>query len=163
MSSTQFWVGALVPPLIKWVNPFLRKFFKLTEFGEETRKRVFTKQYPTYFGFLYSLWVMALLSTGFIVLIWFIISGPAFFPDKSYAVPVFLGLINMLGVWFIFGALLDLVFWQISPENFKDYVKFRMIKSGWGYEIKQQIVTLIKLGIIYYVVASPFIAYLLIR
>ncbi|KKR88311.1 MAG: hypothetical protein UU38_C0010G0004 [Candidatus Wolfebacteria bacterium GW2011_GWB1_41_12] len=90
--SSQFWAGALIPPLIKWVNTYLKKFFKLSEFDNETKTRVFSKTYPAYFGFLYSLWIMVLFSTGFIVLIWFIISGPTFFSGKSYAVPVFLGL-----------------------------------------------------------------------
>src|SRR3990167_8981838 len=134
--SSQFWAGALIPPLIKWVNTYLKKFFKLTEFDNETKTRVFSKTYPAYFGFLYSLLITVLFSTGFIVLIWFMISGSTLFAGKSYAVPVFLGLINMIGVWFIAGATLDFVFWQISSENFRDYIIFRQIKEGWGYEIK---------------------------
>lgn len=162
MSSTQFWVGALVPPFIKWANPYLKRFFKLTEYSNETRIRVSAKQYPVYFSFLYGLWVTALLSTGVLVLLWFMISGTSLFPDRSYAVPVFLGLINMIGAWFIFGALLDIIFWQISPENFRDYIKFRQLKSGWGYDIKQQVITLIKLGIIYYIITSPVMLFLLL-
>jgi len=42
----------------------------------------------------------------------------------------------MIGVWFIAGAILDLLFWQISPQTFRDYVIFRQIKSGWGFDIK---------------------------
>lgn len=163
MSSTQFWVGGLVPPFIKWVNPYLKKFFKLTEFDSETKAQVLTKQHPFYFSFLYGLWIMVLMSSGFTVLILLMIYGPTIFPDKSYAVFVFLGLINMIGVWFIFGALLDLIFWQISPENFKDYVKFRMIKSGWGYEIKQQVITLFKIGFVYYIFTLPVMLYLLLK
>ncbi|MBI2595108.1 hypothetical protein HYW46_00035 [Candidatus Daviesbacteria bacterium] len=151
----------MVPPLVKWANPYLKKFFKLNEFDSETRIRVSTKQYPIYFGFLYGLWVTALLSSGFAVLIWFMISGPAFFSGKSYAIPVFLGLINMIGAWFILGALLDFIFWQISSENFRDYIKLKLIKSGWGYDIKQQIVTLFKIGFIYYLLTAPIILYLL--
>src|SRR3989344_9153934 len=162
MSSTQFWVGMLVPPFIKWANPYLKKFFKLTEFDSETKTRVFAKQYPTYFGFLYSLWILALLSTGLIVLLWLMIYGPAIFPNKSYAIPVFLGLINMIGAWFIFGALLDFLFWQISPANFRDYVIFRQIKSGWGYDMGQQIAALLKIGFIYYLIMAPLIVYLLV-
>ncbi|MBI2601069.1 hypothetical protein HYW42_03885 [Candidatus Daviesbacteria bacterium] len=162
MSSTQFWVGMLVPPFIKWANPYLKKFFKLTEFDEETKKRVSIKTYPFYFSFLYGFWIMSLLSTGFIALIWFIISGPAIFPDKSYAIPVFLGLINMIGVWFIFGAILDALFWQLSPENFRDYVRLRQLKLGWGYDISQQIATLFKIGTVYYLLFLPVILYLLL-
>lgn len=162
MSSTQFWTGMLVPPFIKWVNPHLKRFFKLTEFNNEIKTRVSTRHYPFYFSFFYGFWVMALLSTGLVVLLWFMISGPSLFPDRSYAVPVFLGLINMIGVWFIFGAILDALFWQISPENFRDYVRLRQLKSGWGYDIKQQIATLIKIGIIYYVITSPVMLFLLL-
>ncbi len=163
MSSTQFWVGLVVPPFLRWVNSYLKKFFKLSEFDHETKRGVFTKNYPFYFGFLYWFWVMALLSTGLTVLILFMIYGSVIFPNKSYALLIFLGLINMIGVWFIVGALLDFLFWKISSENFRDYITFRLIRSGWRYDMKQQIITLIKLGIIYYVVVSPLIAYLLIR
>jgi len=163
MSSTQFWTGMLVPQLIKWVNPYLKRYFKLAEIDNKAKTRVFSKTYPAYFGFLYSLWFMVLFSTGFIVLIWFMTSGPTLFAGKSYAVPVFLGFINMIGVWFIAGATLNFVFWQISSENFRDYIKFRQIKSGWAFYINQQIITLFKIGIIYYIVTSPLIAYLLIR
>ena len=90
------------------------------------------------------------------------IYGMQLFPAKSFAVLTLIVLINMIGVWFIFGAILDALFWQISPENFRDYVKFRQLKSGWGYDIKQQIVTLVKIGIIYYVIASPVMLFLLL-
>ena len=43
MSSTQFWVGILVPPFLKWANPYLKKFFNLTEFDNQTKARVFAK------------------------------------------------------------------------------------------------------------------------
>lgn len=163
MSSTQFWTGMLVPPFVKWVQPRLKRFFKLTEIDGETKSRVSVKKYPVYFGFVYGLWIISLFSTGFIALLWFMIFGQSLFPDKSYAILVFLGIINMIGVWFIFGAILDMVFWQISTENFRDYIKFRQIKSGWGYEMKQQITTLFKIGVIYYLVASPLIVYLFLR
>ena len=160
MSSTQFWVGMLVPPFLKWANPYLKKFFKPTEFDSKIKAKVFNKTYPASFSFLYSLWIMVLFSTGFIVLIWFMISGPTFFSGKSYAVSVFLGLINMIGVWFIAGAILDLLFWQISSENFRDYVIFRQIKVGWGYDIKQQITALFKIGLIYYLITTPLMIFL---
>ncbi|MBI4035920.1 hypothetical protein HY383_03140 [Candidatus Daviesbacteria bacterium] len=162
MSSTQFWVGAIVPPFIKWIQPRLKRFFKLDEVDSQIRIRVTAKQYPAYFNVLYGLWIMTLLSTGFIALIWFMISGPVLFPDKSYAIPVFLGLINMIGVWFIFGAILDFLFWQISPNNFRDYVILRQIKSGWGYDIRQQVSALFKIGVVYYLFTLPVILYLLL-
>src|SRR3989344_3299044 len=162
MSFTQFWIGLLVPPFIKRVNTNLKKIFKLAEFDSQTKTRVFTKQYPFYFGILYGLWIMALFSTGFTALIVLMIYGPVIFPEKNYAIPVFLGLINMIGVWFIFGALLNFLFWKISSENFRDYVILRQIKSGWGFEIKQQTAVLFKIGVIYYLVTSPLIFYLII-
>lgn len=162
MSSTQFWVGMLVPPLIKWANPLLKKYFNLAEFDSETKSKVLTKKYPAYYGFLHGLWVLALLASGITVLLLMMVYGPAIFPDKNYAVPVFLGLINMIGVWFIFGAILDAVFWQISSENFRDYVRFKQLKSGWGYDIRQQITTLLKLGCIYYLIATPIMIILLV-
>lgn len=149
MNSTQFWTGMLIPPIVRWFNPYLKKFFKLKEIDSETKAKVSVKQYPAYFGFLYALWIIALLSTGFITLLWFMISGY-----------VFLGLINMVGGWLIGGAILNFLFWQISTNNFRDYAEFRLIKSSWGYEIKQQITTLYKIGVIYYLVASPLIVYL---
>lgn len=161
MSSTQFWVGMLVPPLIKWANPFLKKYFKLAEFDSETKSRVLTKKYPAYYVFLYSLWVLTLLASGIIVLLLMMVYGPAIFPDKNYAVPVFLGLINMIGVWFVLGGILDFLFWQMSSGNFRDYVMMKQLKSGWGYDIKGQIKTLLKIGFFYYLLAIPIMALLL--
>lgn len=162
MSSTQFWVGALVPPFIKWINPYLKKFFKLTEFDAQTKERVVNKQYPTYFEVLYGLWVITLLGTGVAVLLLMMIYGSSLFPEKSFFILIMLGLINMIGAWFIFGALLDILFWQISSNNFRDYVTFKQLKSGWGYDIKQQVFALLKIGFIYYIFALPLIAFLLI-
>lgn len=161
MSSTQFWVGALVQPFIKWVTSRLKKFFKLKEFDVQIQERVLTKQYPAYFSYLYTLWVLSLLGIGIAALLFIMIYGVELFPTKSFAVIIFVGLINMIGAWFIFGAILDFLFWQISPANFRDYVILRQIKSGWGYDIKQQIQTLIKIGVIYYVFALPFMVLLI--
>lgn len=161
MSSTQFWVGALVPPLTTWARPVLKKFFRLTEFDNQTKARVFAKSYPFYFGFLYSLWGISIISGGLAVLMAMIIYGPIVLPDKNYTVPVLLGLINMIGTVFVLGAGLDFLFWQISPKNFRDYVIFKQIRSGWGYDIKQQIVALLKIGLVYYVITFPLQAYLL--
>lgn len=161
MSSTQFWVGALVPPLIKWANPYLKKFFNLSEFDAQTKERVINKQYPPYFGVLYGLWVITLLGTGVAVLLFIMIYGSSLFTKASFAVLTFVGLINMIGSWFIFGALLDFLFWQMSPQNFRDYVIFRQIRSGWGYNVKQQIATLLKIGLVYYLVTFPLQVYLI--
>lgn len=162
MSSTQFWVGLLVPPLIKWANPKIKRVFKLQEFDILTQERVTTKQYPTYYGVLYGLWVIAILGSGVAMLLFMMIYGSTLFPGKSFAVLTFAGLINMIGVWFIFGALLDILFWQISRENFRDYVKFKQLKSGWGYYIKQQISVLLQIGFIYSIFALPLTIFLLV-
>lgn len=161
MSSTQFWVGMLVPPLIKWVNPRLKKFFKLTEFSVEIKERVSAKQYPFYYSFLYNLWLIMLLGIGIVVLLFIMIYGVELFPTKSFVVIIFVGLINMIGSWFIFGAIFDLVFWQISAENFRDYVRLRQLKSGWGHDMQQQIMALLKIGVIYYIFALPFMVLLI--
>lgn len=161
MSSTQFWVGALVPPFIKWANSYLKKLFKLSEFDIQTKQRVTHKQYPTYHRVLYGFWVITLLSTGVAELLLMMICGSSLFPEKSFFILTMLGLINMIGAWFIFGALLSFVFWQISSANFRDYVIFRQIKSGWNYEINQQIVTLLKIGVVYYLVTFPPQMYLI--
>lgn len=147
---------------MKWLNPYLKKFFKLNEFDSQTQERVASKQYPIFYGALYTLWVLTLLATGITALLFMMIYGSNIFPGKSFATHTFLGLINMFGVWFIFGALLDALFWQISSENFRDYVKFRQLKSGWGYDIKQQIVALFKLGFIYYLITIPIMLVILL-
>lgn len=162
MSSTQFWVGMLVPPILKWASPVLKKFFKLEEFDNQTRARVFAKSYPIYFGFLYVLWGISLISGGLAILILMMIYGPTILPGKNYGVLIFLGLINMIGAFWILGAIFDFLFWQISPQNFRDYIIFRQIKSGWGYNIKQQIITLFKIGLVYYLIALPVMVILLV-
>ncbi|MBI4130758.1 hypothetical protein HY468_05550 [Candidatus Roizmanbacteria bacterium] len=161
MSSTQFWVGMLVPPLVKWASPRLKKFFKLEEFDTKTRSRITTKQYPSYYAFFYALWILSLLSTGIIGLFLIMIYVPEIIPGTSYTVSLWLGLVNMIGIWFIAGALLDSIYWLISPPNFRDYVLLRQLKEGWGYDIKQQIITLVKIGVVYYLVMLPLILFLL--
>lgn len=162
MSLTQFWVGALVPPLIKWANPYLKNFFKLSEFDTQTKERVTTKHYPFYYSFLYTFWIITLIGTGVAVLLFIMIYGSNLFPGKSFFfILTLVGLINMLGIWFIFGAILNIVFWQISSINFRDYVVFRQLKSGWGYDFKQQIIILFKIGFVYYLVAIPVMIILL--
>lgn len=148
-------------PFIKWANPYLKKFFKLNELDIQTKERVTAKQYPGYFGVLYGLWVISLLETGMAVLLFMMVYGQNLFPKESFVTLTFVGLINMIGVWFIFGAILNIVFWQISSINFRDYVVFRQLKSGWGYDFKQQIIILFKIGFVYYLVAIPVMIILL--
>lgn len=161
MTSTQFWVGALVPSFIKWANPYLKKLFKLSEFDTQIQGRVTSKQYPSYFGVLYGFWIITILGSGVAVLLLMMVYGSSLFPGKSFAALTFVGLINMIGAWFVLGALLNILFWQISSNNFRDYVKFRQIKSGWNYEINQQIATLLKIGLVYYLITFPLQAYLI--
>lgn len=71
-------------------------------------------------------------------------------------------MINMFGVWFVFGAVLDLLFWKISSENFRDYVMFRQLKEGWGFNVQEQKLTLFKIGFFYYLIAIPIMAILLV-
>ncbi|MBI4067052.1 hypothetical protein HY407_01610 [Candidatus Gottesmanbacteria bacterium] len=163
MSSTQFWVGLIVPPFIKWIMPRIKKYVKLEEFDGATKARVTSKQYPSYYSFFYSLWILSLLSTGIIGFFLIMIYIPEILPGKSYTVSTWLGLINMIGVWFIAGAFLDIIYWVISPPNFRDYVMFRQLKEGWGLNIGQQIKTLFKIGIVYYLIFSPLILFLLLK
>ena len=152
----------LVPPLIKWLNPIIKKWFKLPEFDPQTKARITTKQYPSYFGILYGFWILSLFGAGATVLLLMVIYGQDIFPDKSYAVPVFIGLINMIGAWFLCGALLDLLFWKISSENFRDYVMYWQWRTGWGYDIGKQITTFFIIGIIYTACTLPITLLLII-
>lgn len=160
MSSTQFWVALLVSPIIKKVMPRIKKYVKLDEFDEVAKARVTTKQYPAYYSYFYALWIISLISTGIIGFFLIMIYLPEI-AGTSVAISTFLGLINMIGIWFIAGALLDFIFWKISAENYRDYVMFRQLKEGWGYDINQQIVTLFKIGLVYYLVTLPVMAFLL--
>ena len=155
MSFTQFFVGMLIPPLVRWSNKHLKNYFKLTEIDALVKERITSKSYPSYYSILYGLWIIALLSNGIIELLFMIIYGPNIFPGKSFAVHTFLGLINMIGVWFIAGAILDFLVWGVSTANFRDYAMFRQLKSGWPYDMKQQISTILKLGILYYLITTP--------
>ena len=163
MSSTQFWTGMLVPPLIKWANPYLKKFFKLNEFDNQTKERVISKQYPPFYSFLYNLWQISLIGSPVVFFTLTLIYLPQLFPHKQVGTLIFAGLLNFFGSIFIIGAILDIILWNISSDDFRDYVRYRQLKVGWGFEIKQQIVTLFKIGIIYYIAAFPVILYLLMR
>lgn len=162
MSSTQFWVALLVPPIVKHLQPRLKRFFKLNEFNVETKTRVLNKQYPKSYSFFYYLWIISLLASGISALFLVMFFAQGLVPVEKYAAVSFVGILNMFGVWFVAGAILDFLFWQISPPNFRDYVIFRQIKSGWGYDIKEQIETLLKIGFVYYLITIPIMAYLIL-
>jgi len=161
MSSTPFWVGMIVPPFIKWVQPRLKRFFRLDQFNIETKTRVLNKQYPSYYGFLYSLWIISLLVPGIASLFLLMFFAQGLVPVEKYTAIVFIAIINMFGVWFVAGAILDALYWFISSENFRDYVRFKQIKTGWDFDIKQQIITLFKIGFVYYLVTLPIMLYLI--
>ena len=161
MSLTQFWAGMFVPPIVKWANPVIGKYLKLKKLDANIQEKVTNRSYHSYFALLFDLWILAILGSGIAVLIFIMIYGPNLFVGRSFVALTILGLINMIGVWFIFGGLLDFLFWQISSKDFRDYVIFRQIKSGLGYDVKQQIVTLFKIGLIYYIVTLPIMIFLL--
>lgn len=161
MSSTQFWVGALVPPLIKKTVPFLKKAFHLPEIDKATKQRVTSKQYPPFYSTFYNTWQLSLIFTPIIFMIISLVYLFQQFPQKSAGTLIFIALLNFFGSFFILGAILDIVLWTISSKNFKDYVRYRQMKVGWGFEIKQQIAMLLKIGVVYYLVTFPLQAYLI--
>lgn len=162
MSSMQFWVSLLVPPIVKHLQPRLRRFFTLSEFNAETRIRVLNKQYPKSYNSFYNLWIISLLVPGIASLFLVMYFAQGLVPVEKYSAVAFIGIINMFGVWFIGGAILDFIFWQISPPNFRDYVIFRQIKTGWGFDIKEQIITLFRIGFVYYLVVIPIMLLILV-
>ncbi|HCM37504.1 MAG: hypothetical protein UV61_C0002G0054 [Candidatus Gottesmanbacteria bacterium GW2011_GWB1_43_11] len=161
MSSTQFWVAVFVPQIIERISPHFKRLFALKEFDSQTQQRVSSKEYPAFYALLYLLWGISLISFGCVLLLFIIIYMTQLVPQEKYGLIIWFGLIMFLGSFMIPGALLDFLFWSISPENFRDYVKFRLIKSGWGYEMRDQIMTLFKIGLIYLLLTSPLVIYLL--
>lgn len=154
-------IAAIVPAIVKKAASFIAKKFKLAEFDEATKTRVSQQAYPAFYGFLYGLWIIVLLMSGLAVLgVFFALA--ARFPEKvaSY---LLLGTINMIGGWFVLGALLDAVFWRLSSEKFRDYMRLKLIKSNSGYAMEEQVRVLLTLGGMYYLVLSPVIIYLLFR
>lgn len=154
-------IAALVPAIVKKAVPFIAKKFGLSEFDEATKIRVSQQAYPAFYGFLYGLWTIVLLISGLAALgVFFALA--ARFPQK--AGPYFLlGIINMIGAWLVVGALLDAVFWRLSSEKFRDYVRLKLMKSSSGYSIEGQIKVLLTLGGMYYLLLSPVIIYLFFR
>lgn len=161
MNSTQFWVAALVPTIVQKASPVVKKILKLQEFDVKTQRRASQQEYPAYFGFLYSLWVITLLASGIGASFLLVIFLSQLLHGKGVATLIFVGLINSIGAWFIGGAVLDGIFWWISSSHFRDYVMLRQLQSGWGYDIKQQISVMLKIGVVYYLVALPLMIFLL--
>ncbi len=154
-------IGALVPTLVKKAVPFVAKKFGMTEFDEATKVRLNGQPYPRYYGLLYGLWILALFMIGFVALgLSFVFAAKS--PEKA-ASYIWLGLINMIGFWFILGAFFDTIFWGISTKKFRDYAYMRQIRSGSPYSMAQQIKVLLKIGVWYYMIVSPIIFFLLLK
>lgn len=163
MSVQYFVIPLLVPWLTKKALGVIARAFKLQGFDAHTQARVRQQRYPRYYSALYFLWAMTLLAGGCVVL-WPIFTVlPRLFPDKGIATFMWVGLINVIGGWFLIGALLDAILWRLSSARFKDYVRLRLLESGTGYEMRQQIAVLTTLGLLYYVVGGPVTLYLLLR
>ncbi|MBI2448359.1 hypothetical protein HYV44_02245 [Candidatus Microgenomates bacterium] len=162
MSSIQYSIiGALIPGLVKKAIPAISKRLGLTSFDATTKNRVGKQKYPPYYGFLYGLWVLLLLASGFAVLgIFFAL---AFRTPEKIAPYIWLGLINAIGGWFILGALIDVILWSMSSEKFRDYIRLRLLKAESGYQMADQIKALFKIGIVYYLILSPVIIYLILK
>jgi len=158
-------IGALVPALVKKTPVILKKIFKLQPIDDITKARVAAKEYPRHYKIGYALWLLCLFSSGFIALGYIAFYLPITsdgFDFREYWRFVFLGLINMVGVWLVAGAILDQLFWFLSSDNFKDYVRYRNIKEGMDVDVTLQIKTLWKIGILYYIVLLPVMLGLLI-
>jgi len=158
-------IGVLVPALIKKTPAALKRIFKLLAIDDATKARVAAKAYPRYYKIGYALWLLCLFSSGFIAFGYIAFYLPAAFVDFDYASEywkfIALGLINMIGAWLIVGAILDMIFWSLSSVNFRDYVRYRNIKEGMDVEMPEQIRTLWKIGIGYYILFSPILYFLL--
>ena len=157
-------IGALVPELIKKALAALKRIFRLRAIDDATKARVAAKEYPRYYKIGYTLWLFCLFSIGFVAFGYIAFYLPATSVDfdfRNYWKFIFLGLINMIGAWFIIGAIFDQIFWWLSSDSFKDYVRYRNIKEGMDVDIPLQIKTLWKIGIGYYILFSPFLYFLL--
>lgn len=158
-------IGALVPALVKKLPEALKKIFKLQPLDEEIKARVVAAKYPHYYKIGYALWFLCLFSGGLAAFVYFAIYLPIvsadFVPDVYWKF-AFLGLINMAGLWLIWGAIFDQVFWQLSSDNFRDYVRYRNIKEGLDVDVPLQIKNLWKIGIGYYILFSPALYFLLL-
>lgn len=156
-------IGALVPVLVKRLPEALKKIFKLQPIDEEIKARLATKKYPRYYQLGYTFWLFCILSSGPIIFGYIAFYVPITAVDFDYTEfwkYIFLGLINCIGAPLIFGAILDQIFWQLSSDNFRDYVRYRNINEGMDVDIPLQIKTLWKIGIGYYILLSPAIYFL---
>lgn len=163
MSAQYSVIPWLVPWLTKKALGVIARAFKLQEFDACTQARVRQKRYPRYYAALYVLWALLLFAGGCTVL-WPIFQVlPPLFPEKGIATFILVGLINVIGGWLLIGALLDAIFWRFASSQFRDYVRLRQLEAGTGYEMRQQIVVLATLGLLYYMVGGPVTLYLLLR
>lgn len=162
MSSTHYSIiSALVPRIVKKAVPFILKKSKLPEFDGPTQERITAKVYPGYYAALYGFWILLLLSSGFIFFFFVLLFLPSFFPEVGMAAAIWIALINMVGGWLVFGALLDTGLWAMSSANFRDYVMLRQLRSGAPYGIKDQIRILFILGGLYYSIMLPVMFFII--
>ena len=157
-------IGVLVPELIKKAPAVLKRIFRLRAIDDATKARVAAKEYPRYYKIGYTLWLFCLFSIGFVIfgyIAFYLPVASVNFDYSKYWRYLFLGLINMIGAWFIIGAIFDQIFWWLSSDSFKDYVRYRNIKEGMDVDIPEQIKTLWKIGIGYYILFSPVLYFLL--
>lgn len=165
MSFQYVIIGPLAAWLTKKIPAALKKIFKLQPIDETTKMRVAAKRYPVYYKIGYALWVICIFSTGLAAFCYIAFYLSAVSPGFHYALwwkYALLGLINMIGAWFIAGAALDWLFWRLSSDNFRDYVRRRCVKDGFDIDVPLQVKTLWKIGVAYYILFFPII-YLLVR
>lgn len=150
-------IAAIVPSIVKKAVPFIAKKFKLRELDAPTRERITAGTYPWYYGALYTFWILALFCSGiaFSLFLGFFLWRS--FPDLGFASIVWIALINMIGGWLVFGALIDVILWVISSADFRDYAMLQQMKSGSPYVAKDQFRALFVLGGLYYAIMLPVI------
>lgn len=135
--------------------------FKLARYDEVTIDRVRKTTYPLPYRYLYGLWVVVLLLSGFAVGGGFFTAGAS--SPEHFGPLALLGLINMVGAWLLVGAGIDAVLWRLSSGRFRDYVRLRLIQAHSPYEMRGQISALVKIGLIYYLILSPVIILLVVK
>ncbi len=154
-------IAAILPSLIKKTVPYVAKRLKLAEIDDKTREKVKALRYPRYYAFLFGLWNTAFVGTSFVLMFGIMIYGPKIFPGKGFVLFVWLGILNLIGALALWGGFICAVFWRLSSERFRDYVRLRQIQLGNGYVIEQQIGVMIKIGVVYYLILLPVMFFIL--
>lgn len=153
--------GAFVPALVKKMLPYTGKIFGVDEIDAETQKRVEVLQYPRYYGVLYAVWMIILIVVGLSPIVTAPLWGSAKFPEIGPLFFVLFGICSMIGALSLVNGLINAFFWRLSSLHFRDYVRLRLIKSGAGYVVEQQIAVMIKIGTMYSLVLVLVVAVLI--